>query len=57
MTSRSTESKINEIWSSSGPIDIVLLAHGVLGDPRKAEVDQNELFYLLNSNFVSHASL
>ncbi|WP_374079894.1 SDR family oxidoreductase [Bdellovibrio bacteriovorus] len=50
-------SKVEEIWSLHDHIDIVLLAHGVLGDPRKAEVDQKEMMYLLNSNFVSHASL
>lgn len=51
------ESKINEIWNTHSKIDIVLLAHGVLGDPRKAEVNQAEMLHLLNSNFVSHVSL
>lgn len=48
---------VNKMWDTHGKIDIVLLAHGVLGDPRKAEVEQNEMMHLLNSNFVSHASL
>ncbi|WP_413570354.1 SDR family oxidoreductase [Bdellovibrio sp. HCB117] len=51
------ESKVNEIWEKHSKIDIVLLAHGVLGDPRKAEVDQGEMLHILNSNFVSYASL
>lgn len=50
-------SKVEEIWSRHQHIDVALLAHGVLGDPRKAEVEQKEMMYLLNSNFVSHASL
>ena len=50
-------SKVDEVWSTHSKIDIVLLAHGVLGDPRKAEVNQQEMLHLLNSNFISHASL
>ncbi|QDK45330.1 short-chain dehydrogenase [Bdellovibrio sp. ZAP7] len=48
---------VNDIWTNHGSVDVVLVAHGVLGDPRKAEVDQAEMLHLLNSNFVSHASL
>lgn len=48
---------IDTIWHDHKSIDAVLLAHGVLGDPRKAEVDQKEMMHLLNSNFISHASL
>lgn len=51
------ETKINEVWDLYHHIDIVLLAHGVLGDPRKAEANQEEMLYLINSNFISHASL
>ncbi|QLY27033.1 SDR family oxidoreductase [Bdellovibrio sp. KM01] len=51
------EEFVTNIWKDSKTIDIALLAHGVLGDPRKAETTQSELFKLLNSNFVSHASL
>ncbi|KYG64182.1 hypothetical protein AZI87_13115 [Bdellovibrio bacteriovorus] len=50
-------SKIEEIWSEHINIDIVFLAHGVLGDPRKAEIDQDEMLNILTSNFISHASL
>lgn len=51
------QKQIEQIWIENTKIDIALLAHGVLGDPRKAEVDQTEMLYLLSSNFVSHASL
>lgn len=50
-------SKIDDVWTTHKHIDVALLAHGVLGDPRKAEVDQQEMLHLLNSNFISHASL
>ncbi|MFM6927932.1 MAG: SDR family oxidoreductase [Bdellovibrio sp.] len=51
------QNQVDQIWNENSKIDIALLAHGVLGDPRKAEVDQTEMLYLLSSNFVSHASL
>lgn len=54
---KSHHNHIDEIWLKFGKIDIVLIAHGILGDPRKAECNQEELLLLLNSNFISHASL
>ncbi|KYG64755.1 short-chain dehydrogenase [Bdellovibrio bacteriovorus] len=48
---------VDAIWSQLQNVDIVLLAHGILGDQRKAETDANEFLSIINSNFVSHASL
>jgi decaprenylphospho-beta-D-erythro-pentofuranosid-2-ulose 2-reductase len=50
-------SQVDTIWSQHKKIDVVLIAHGVLGDPRKAEVNQQEFLHLIQSNFISHASL
>ncbi len=51
------ETQVHAIWEQYQKIDVVLLAHGVLGDPRKAEVNQQEFLHLIQSNFISHASL
>ena len=48
---------IEKIWGLAKKVDVVLLAHGVLGNQDKAEADQGELLSILNSNFMSHASL
>jgi short-subunit dehydrogenase len=48
---------INKASQELGTIDVVLLAHGILGDQKKAEHDTSELVNILNSNFISHASL
>lgn len=53
----SHEKLINEVWNQLKEVDLTLLAHGILGDQQKAEYDQQELLYILNSNFTSHASL
>lgn len=48
---------IDQAWLSSSAVDLALLAHGTLGDQEKAESDQQEFMSILNSNFISHASL
>jgi short-subunit dehydrogenase len=48
---------IQQAFDTLGGIDIVLLAHGILGDQKKAEGDIAEMLNIINSNFVSHASL
>ncbi|MGZ3774662.1 MAG: SDR family oxidoreductase [Bdellovibrio sp.] len=51
------ETFIMDIWNQLKTVDIVLLAHGILGNQQKAEENQKELFDIINSNFLSHASL
>lgn len=51
------ESLIDHLWQAASEVDVVVVAHGILGDQDKAEVDQKEFLSILNSNFVSHASL
>lgn len=51
------EKFIADIWNQLARVDVTLLAHGILGNQKKAEEDQTELLHILNSNFVSHASL
>lgn len=53
----SHENFISDIWAQLQKVDVTLLAHGVLGNQNKAEDSQQELLQILNSNFVSHASL
>lgn len=48
---------VDAIWSHLQKVDIVLLAHGTLGDQRKAEVNAEEFQSIFTSNFLSHASL
>jgi hypothetical protein len=48
---------LERVWSQTGDIDVCLLAHGVLGNQKKAEQDQNELLNIIMSNYVSHVSL
>lgn len=51
------DSLILEVWKRLEKIDIAVLAHGVLGNQEQAEQDSIELLSIINSNFVSHASL
>lgn len=51
------KSHISNIWQQHGKIDLVLLAHGILGNQRKAEEDLTELLNIVNSNYLSHISL
>ncbi|MGZ3769121.1 MAG: SDR family oxidoreductase [Bdellovibrio sp.] len=53
----SHEKFVSDIWQQLQTVDVTLLAHGILGNQSKAENEQQELFQILNSNFVSHASL
>lgn len=48
---------VQNAWQSLGGFDIVLLAHGILGNQRDAEKNQDELLNIIHSNFISHASL
>lgn len=48
---------IDQVWSAIKNVDLVVLAHGVLGNQELAEKDSKELLNILNSNFVSHASI
>lgn len=48
---------IEKVWALAGKVDVVLVAHGILGNQEKAEGDQSEFLSILNSNFMSHASL
>jgi short-subunit dehydrogenase len=48
---------VDEAFAKLGTADVVLLAHGILGDQHKAEADTSEMMAILNSNFISHASL
>lgn len=48
---------IDAIWAHLQTVDVVLLAHGTLGDQRKAEVNPEEFNSIMTSNFLSHASL
>ncbi|XGC82248.1 SDR family oxidoreductase [Bdellovibrio bacteriovorus] len=51
------ETLVNNATASLGHVDVALVAHGILGDQEKAESDTTELLNILNSNFVSHASI
>lgn len=53
----SHEQLIADIWHQLEKVDVILLAHGILGNQKLAEESQKELLHILNSNFVSHASL
>lgn len=53
----SHEKYIGNAWNQLEKVDVTLLAHGILGNQKQAEEDQRELLHILNSNFVSHASL
>lgn len=48
---------VSKIWQQHSKIDVVLLAHGILGDQRKAEENLTELLSIVNSNYLSHISL
>lgn len=48
---------IEKAYSQLRSFDVVLLAHGILGEQNKAQVDLQEMMNIFNSNFVSHASL
>ena len=48
---------IEEIYKKLGRLDVVLLAHGVLGNQDQADVDPKHTVDLINTNFVSYASL
>jgi decaprenylphospho-beta-D-erythro-pentofuranosid-2-ulose 2-reductase len=48
---------VQEAFSQMGPIDLVYIAHGYLGDQRKAEIDFNEAEEIIRVNFLSVVSL
>ena len=51
------EPLIDEAFGSLGNLDMVLVAHGVLGDQNRAEQDWGHASDLLVTNFMSYASL
>lgn len=51
------EQLIHQAWEKSAGFDVSLIAHGTLGDQITAEKNQAELLNIVNSNFISHASL
>ncbi|WP_208109091.1 SDR family NAD(P)-dependent oxidoreductase [Enemella evansiae] len=48
---------IDEVEALAGPIDIAVLAFGVLGDQEQAERDNNAAVAILHTDFVAQASL
>jgi short-subunit dehydrogenase len=44
-------------WQELGSVDAAIIAHGILGDQKKAERDWPEAAAILNVNFISVASL
>ena len=48
---------IDDVFDRHADIDIVLMAHGVLGDQEEAEQDPDEAVRILETNFVGSASL
>ncbi|MFH1700086.1 MAG: SDR family oxidoreductase [Candidatus Zixiibacteriota bacterium] len=48
---------INEVWEKMGEVDIVLIAHGVLGKQSEDENDFKKTEFVLNINFMSCVSL
>lgn len=48
---------VAEIEDRLGPIDIAVLAFGILGDQTRAETDEREVVRILQTDFVAQASL
>src|SRR4051794_6543303 len=48
---------IDEVFDRHPDIDVVLMAHGVLGDQEQAEQNPDEAVRILETNFVGSASL
>ncbi len=48
---------VDHIETLAGPIDIAVLAFGVLGDQERAEHDHTEVVRILHTDFVAQASL
>jgi short-subunit dehydrogenase len=48
---------IASAWHQSGSVDAAIIAHGVLGDQKKAERNWAEAAAILNVNFISVTSL
>jgi decaprenylphospho-beta-D-erythro-pentofuranosid-2-ulose 2-reductase len=48
---------IDDVFDRHADIDVVLMAHGVLGDQERAEQDPGEAVRILETNFVGSASL
>jgi decaprenylphospho-beta-D-erythro-pentofuranosid-2-ulose 2-reductase len=48
---------VDDVFDRHGDIDVVLMAHGVLGDQERAEQNPDEAVRVLETNFVGSASL
>src|SRR5205823_8116543 len=48
---------IDDVFDRHPDIDVVLMAHGVLGDQEQAEANPDEAVRILETNFVGSASL
>ena len=48
---------IDNVFDSHADIDVVLIAHGVLGDQEEAEQNPDAAVHILETNFVGSASL
>lgn len=51
------ETLIDQAWSIAKKFDVVLFAHGILGNQDKAENDPQMFMEIINSNYLSHISL
>ncbi|MEE9441093.1 MAG: SDR family oxidoreductase [candidate division Zixibacteria bacterium] len=51
------EDIINAAWENLGEVDIVLIAHGVLGKQHEDENDFKKIEFILNVNFMSCISI
>ena len=51
------EAVVDRIEADAGPIDVAVLAFGVLGDQERAEADAAEVVRILHTDFVAQASL
>ncbi|GCE11430.1 short-chain dehydrogenase [Tengunoibacter tsumagoiensis] len=51
------EALLNEAIAALGGLDMLLIAHGTLGDQRKCELSVAETLQELNTNFISVVSL
>ncbi|MBK8460402.1 MAG: SDR family NAD(P)-dependent oxidoreductase [Micropruina sp.] len=48
---------VARIEAEAGPIDIAVLAFGVLGDQARAEADESEVVRILHTDFIAQAAL
>lgn len=48
---------LDEIFGQHGPVDVVVVAFGVLGDQRRAESDTAHALSIVHTDYVAHVSV